>query len=264
MNGYISQTLSANTLFHFTNKIDDILNILHVDFYPHYCLENYYFYHSRRLLEWALPMVSFCDIPLSQIKNHIQYYGRYGIGLNKQWGITQGIGPVLYAHKNSLTVKYIDDIYDTVVRGGFYKMTKVETDVFQSYYHLLCYIKPYEGKLWRRGRYLDRPVRFYDEREWRYVPPINLKVGSADKDILPSLIKSHFLDDVRREAANNKMKRYRLAFEPKDIKYLIVVKEKEILPFKHQVEEIKRVFSDDDKEILVTRIISMEQILHDF
>lgn len=77
--------LSANTLFHFTNNIDNIINILTNEFSPRYCMESFEFLGGCDL-EIAIPMVCFCDIPLSQIKNHIENYGGYAIGLSKEWG----------------------------------------------------------------------------------------------------------------------------------------------------------------------------------
>lgn len=58
--------VSSNTLFHFTNSIDNIENILINDFVPHYSLEKIMV--GRIIFEFAFPMVCFCDIPLSQIK----------------------------------------------------------------------------------------------------------------------------------------------------------------------------------------------------
>ena len=47
--------LSANTLFHFTNNIDNIINILTNEFSPRYCMESFEFlggfviYHFLKL-----------------------------------------------------------------------------------------------------------------------------------------------------------------------------------------------------------------------
>jgi hypothetical protein len=68
-------TISANALFHFTRSMENLIGILQREFYPRYALEN------MNLLEteiparhMAIPMVSFCDIPLSQVKDHVEYY----------------------------------------------------------------------------------------------------------------------------------------------------------------------------------------------
>ena len=88
------KTISANTLFHFTSSLDNLTGILINDFYPRYCLEDFsdFLEHKYRI---AIPMVSFCDIPLSQIHNHIKYYGGYALGLKKEWGRRNKISPII-------------------------------------------------------------------------------------------------------------------------------------------------------------------------
>lgn len=53
-----------------------------------------YNYQSRRA-------VCFCDIPLSQAREHREQYGNYIIGLSKNWGMAKGATPVRYVHRNS-------------------------------------------------------------------------------------------------------------------------------------------------------------------
>ena len=81
-----NNTISANTLFHFTKTIDNIRNILTDTFSPRYCLEHLAFMASENI-DLAIPMVCFCDIPLSQIIDHVDTYGEYAIGLNKDWAM---------------------------------------------------------------------------------------------------------------------------------------------------------------------------------
>jgi hypothetical protein len=82
--------ISSNTLFHFTDKRENLINILENEFRPHFCLENFNFFahdmNYREGFEIAIPMVCFCDIPLSQARIHMKHYGEYGIGLSKEWG----------------------------------------------------------------------------------------------------------------------------------------------------------------------------------
>ena len=86
--------LSSNTLFHFTNSLDVLYKILEEGFWPRYCKETGWLGDGDPL--FAVAMVSFCDIPLSQIHQHISYYGNYGIGVSKEWAITQRVDPVYY------------------------------------------------------------------------------------------------------------------------------------------------------------------------
>src|SRR5437660_733066 len=107
--------LSANSLFHFTNSLDSLLNILKEEFRPRFCLENFSgVFPSRRgaSVEWAVPMVCFCDLPLSQTTFHLSVYGDYGIGLTKEWGKKNGIAPVLYAYSGSILSSKLLEMMD--------------------------------------------------------------------------------------------------------------------------------------------------------
>ena len=73
--------ISANTLFHFTRDMDTLLSILRSKFYPRLCLEQKIV--PTLDLRLAIPMVCFCDIPLSQISEHTEMYGEYAIGIKK-------------------------------------------------------------------------------------------------------------------------------------------------------------------------------------
>jgi hypothetical protein len=98
--------LSANTLFHFTASLDNLLNILTSVFSPRFCLEDFNLLYDvgvrQEELEWAVPMVCFFDLPLSHTAFHLHVYGHYGIGLTKEWGKRNGIAPVLYAYSKSI------------------------------------------------------------------------------------------------------------------------------------------------------------------
>ena len=102
----MTDIISTNSLFHFTKKVNNIFSILENDFYPQYCIEEIIdcIYHvdggtlDSRL---GVPMVCFCDIPLSQINKHTTYYGNYAIGLTKDWAKRNKINPVLYMYPNS-------------------------------------------------------------------------------------------------------------------------------------------------------------------
>jgi len=252
-------TLSANTLFHFTSSIDNLINILTNEFEPRYCLDQVCLFRERT----AIPMVCFCDIPLSQIKDHIENYGRYAIGLSKDWGKRKGINPVLYSYPNStlsITINSMGEaLYkeDTTQTG---KSFNVKSAAVLLIYTTL-FTKPYEGVLIRENAN-PKTVRFYDEREWRYIPQIT-KFGELH---LPLTLKEEdfknkdlVLENQVKLASNS-----RLSFQPNDIRYLIVEKESEILNFVDRITDIKARYPIEDRKILHTRIMSIEHILDDF
>ncbi len=110
----IKQGISANALFHFTNSYERLISILSNNFYPRYCIEDMSIivddYEDFRYNEVAIPMVCFCDIPLSQITNHTSVYGNYGIGLTKEWGINKGLNPIMYSLNNSIATVNFKEI----------------------------------------------------------------------------------------------------------------------------------------------------------
>lgn len=262
-------TLSANTLFHFTDSPDNLENILRKEFYPRYCLEDLGLVipkidsqHKRKQKELAIPMVSFCDIPLSQIRKHVGYYGRYAIGLKKEWGLQNHICPVLYTYDQSALSTPVKSLLE--IAFGITENPGKLTNILNNWINIIKFVKPYEGRLWKNGKHLNKKIRFYDEREWRFCP--NIPISNEPEEVVPPyfLKKESFLihDEIRE--ANRLLERFKLSFEPKDIKYIIVDREDEILGMANKINEIKDKYIEDDRRKLTTRIISMEHIFEDF
>src|SRR5882757_2686457 len=91
--------LSSNSLFHFTGKFDAVKAILSDRFYGSYCKEVFMF--KDQITPMIIPMICFCDIRLETIARY-SAYGKYGIGLTKEWGIRNKLNPVFYLEKDSL------------------------------------------------------------------------------------------------------------------------------------------------------------------
>jgi hypothetical protein len=239
--------ISSNALFHFTSNRKNLLGILKNAFIPKFCLEDFSFLTTQNDLccyEFAFPMVCFCDLPLSNIIDHIKFYGGYGIGLKKNWGIKKGITPITYLTKRSYLAKHLKTYIENSCRGE-------ESKDFPT--KLIRYTKPVEGRTLRNGKY-NRKI-FYDEREWRYIPQL--------LDDRPSILPK---DEYRINLANCDMNwRDRLEFNANDIKYIIVKHEKEILPMANMIRTIKRSKYDENQILLlVSRIIISKQIVTDF
>ncbi len=254
--------ISTNTVFHFINSIENLESILANDFYPQFCFEDFMgTIFNVPDAERAIPMVCFCDIPLAQIKEHTNTYGNYAIGLSKKWAIKNKINPVFYTYSNS--------DFSNKIKYAILKLFVHEKEVLKSdsslttqFNFAIQYIKPYEGKLWKKGKWSKENIRFYDEREWRYIP--NFKNVDEPLWISNDVSKKlHQLCDLNKRIAERKD--LRLSFVPNDIKFIIVKKEQEILPMLDKVINIKRdKFSYKDVQLLTTRIISMESIKENF
>ncbi|WP_300701295.1 abortive infection system antitoxin AbiGi family protein [Bacteroides sp.] len=246
-------TLSANTLFHFTKSKETLINILKSDFRPSYCTEENYLVESKR---WKVPMVCFCDIPLSQIEEHAYWYGEYAIGLTKEWAIRNNLNPVLYVNKEVELIDTLKNSFEQLIekRNSVENFSELQA-IINNLLYQYAYIKPYEGIRYDKNQYIDIIKRYYDEREWRYVP-------KKENEPLFEFATAFFPGQIQE--LNNSIKDYGLKFEPKHINYIIVSKEQEILEIKREIEKIKGNFPNNDVSLLTTRIISMERIKEDF
>lgn len=242
-------SLSSNSIFHLTSSKDSLRGILESNFKIKYCLETIDF--GSAASEIRVPMVSFCDIPLSEIKEHISKYGEYGIGLTKEWAEKNKLNPVLYVARNSnLATSYTKALHDFVLSD-----TSCEADESDhALTDVLRYIKNYQGDLNRKGK-ISKDYRFSDEREWRYVPPFETKC-----DMLVG--EDYYASNASQVDAP--IRDLRLSFEPNDIRYIIIRDESEITEFVNLLRYAKgNKYSHNDVERLTTRLLTTEQIKGD-
>ncbi len=244
--------ISANTLFHFTRKYETLINILMSKFYPRLCLESCLF--SKNNEKWAVPMVCFCDIPLSNIAQHTQKYGNYAIGIKKNWAIDQGVSPILYVHDKSRFVEQCRNALEWSIEHDGIGEAIIDERIAQlmSMFYMM---KPYEGEETIIGQ--RHKIRYYDEREWRYIPPI-----SDGKNIF--LTEENYNNKSVRDDFNASNEEYGVEFNPDAINYIIVEKEDEIVPLIHELSYIKGDFPHKSVELLTSRILSMDRIKEDF
>lgn len=167
---------SANELFHFTKKYDSIKSIMIDKFKPFFCVEDIsYMSKEDENQIIAFPMVCFCDLPIERIAIHRGTYGNYGIGLTKEWGMKNSLNLVNYSYNNSC----ISAAYRILVK--YYKERCQDlNDDLNNQFRTACNIllmtsKPYVGKMFNKAdkKWSDESVRFYNEREWRYLPLVD-------------------------------------------------------------------------------------------
>jgi hypothetical protein len=204
-------------------------------------------------------MVSFCDIPLSQIKNHISNYGHYGIGLSREWAIRNKLNPVLYVEPGShLAVSYRKIIkYFSKTAPTLPKEVKGDTrEAMKQALDVVRYIKNYEGPLTRRTKTFEK-YRFSDEREWRYVPDYSCPCQML-------YTATSFSKDGAKEKSAVDISDLRLKFDPNDVKYIIIKSDSEISEFVDHLRKTKgKKYTHDDIERLTTRLLTSEQIHND-
>lgn len=98
--------------------------------------------------------------------------------------------------------------------------------------------------------------KYYDEREWRYIP----ESIALENRIIPISEKDNF--DV--EIASNGTKDKKLVIDISSIQYLIIPNENWRLKL---IKKIMDIYKDEDVEktaILISKIISVQQINDDF
>lgn len=246
--------ISSNTLFHFTER-QHLLSILNNGFYPRYSLERYEL--GDKYFKLAVPMVCFCDIPLSQVKNHVQEYGSYGIGMARHWVEKRKLNPVLYLKKESTLSANIMNMLSNLSNEDVYGLNDLHESK-KALLELIRYLKPYEGILHRNNE--EKKKRFYDEREWRYVP--NPDKYKSKKYVLS---ESEFNDIKTKNEANLKLEKANLSFKPVDIRY-IIVNEFGLTDIFHHLTDIskKNKYDSHTLRILTSKILTYEQIKYDF
>ena len=248
--------ISSNTLFHFTNK-ENLLGILEKEFHPRFSLEHYQI-NETTSCKFGIPMVSFCDIPLSLVHRHMKEYGNYGIGMSKDWAERNRLNPIIYLRRGSETTKILKDILNGIANHAR-EIRKVGVEIrtiaecLEMLTKLLTFTKPFDC-LAEDGEI----VKYYDEREWRYVPDPSSYDGSQIM-----LLEEQFIEPLLSEE-NEKLKSAKLGFDPSDINYVIIKEESERLDLIKEIGRIKGKYNDDTRSILLSKIISAEQILQDF
>lgn len=247
--------ISSNTLFHFTQDKSTLESILTNNFWPCLSIEENNILEGD-LSKIAIPMVCFCDIPLGNINRHMRRYGNYAIGLKYSWAKSKGLNPVWYLNFRANVLKSLWDIYghldvnDLTYNDGTPRGNKLM--------YPFCFIKKFSSKQMDNISTDPKHIRYYDEREWRYVP----KLFENGKRVFLSY--SEYNDTSRRERVTRILRNNPLCFTPSDINYIIVKNDEELLYMKHFLERTKSAYSQHDREILVTKLISAQRIKNDF
>lgn len=247
--------ISTTSVIHYTSKLENLKGIISKQgFKIKYCSEEIIFSEQIKC-EIAFPMVSFCDIPLSEVKNHIDSYGSFGIGLTKSWAKRSGLNPVLYIEKDSHLTKQFGTQYQRVLDQ--YKTEKEDENLLNEHFSILSYCKNYEGKL-VYGRINTDSYRFYDEREWRYIASEDTLLGANS-----FLANENY--QKNKDIFNAHLENLLLPFNFDDISYIIVDVEDdipEVLACLNSTYE--DICTTKQLKILSTRIIAKNQIYNDF
>lgn len=291
---------AANTLFHFTGKneqsenaIDTILSILKDGFRAGYCPEVLEDIPNQKNINGNsniafIPMICFCDIRLSQIKNHVDNYGNYGIGLKKDFTNHQRLNPVHYINFTSSVHETLGSILvcskmvineDAIlgilkdIQAGHIissnptrsidipktiAISSALQELRLSIVKLSAMQKPVRGcylnkdSILKSNQYERKSVNFYDEREWRHIPELNENEIIVQKD--------RFIENPN--LYNKSLEDKNLSFDiDNDINYIILNKRKELNTFSDKLNHKKL---SKYKDLLLTKVRFIEEIEDDY
>ena len=258
---YIKSQQSANVLFNFMRQLDYLKMIIkNQAIIPRYYEETIDHLEIEEVNKISFPMTCFCDINLQRLIPHVEFYGYYGIGLDKGWGIKQGIQPIRYINKNS---KLSSD-FSRVFSNSLNRISE-DTNQFEEYNNYLLtdllFTKPLNGEmyLYKDKKYVLR--NFHDEMEWRYIPDM------SKQDDLPLVIPPNHLNPKASSTYSEgiiKRDEFWLKFDYEFIKYLIVKDENDRDNLIRFISQELETSDDMTKSILISKIIVFSNIREDW
>ncbi len=246
-------TTRSDTLFHFTKNIDVLKSILQNGFWPQYCLEDVSWQGYPGYDDVAFPMSCFCDIPISKINDHVNFYGRYGVGLKKEWGIENHLNPVFYFTGNNKLYQSMGVLSDILYQVSD---SEIRNKGMDSIRHFHSHAKCISGTVLNIQQ--DKKVEkdFLQESEWRYVP--------SDERIKQYLHRNKYNDHDELHQCNQLTSKYcKLNIMPDDIRYIFVHNDSEIPDMINFINTSYKNFPITDIQILMTRVTSLESLLRD-
>lgn len=276
-------TIKSNSLFHFTPKEEYLLDILENGFWPRYCSEDIEWLipkdfknelekqEENNLLETlikqlikynissiAYPMSCFCDIPLSKITAHTDFYGGFGLGMTKEWGIRKRLNPIFYLSDNSIIPNLIQSFLLKTAPIDFWKSIKSEKTNQNTIVQLMKFLKPLRGKMKVNGTEVTK--NFDEECEWRYAP------ASDENNLFPNFLPN-FLANNNEELQDSNIVTKKVAslnFEPSDIKYIFVPEDSNIPTIINKINTIFTNYPEHERLLLLSKVISLDTIRKDF
>lgn len=296
--------INSSSLCHFTKEMTTLKAIISKGLRFSYALEKY----SQEIIKSglmpfcpetlnetslncyvAIPMISFCDIPITRASEHIAHYGKYMIGFNKKnlaSAYENVLNPVIYVNSPNLR--------DAMIFMGYQK-GKVSKELLSAFSHQRIKEMIGDGNVFNEKEFselvnpainfrfyvnfllgLVKPVEdenryYYNEREWRA-----FKVDNADirTDWYWGITKEEFNDskDVWNEEIEFSEDGF-ITIPPECIdeyiSHIVVSREEEkdeIIDFIMDNDILFGYENDFDytRLKLISKLSSMEQIENDF
>ena len=256
---HIPSTIQADTLFTFTDKLENIINYLQKStIFTRYCIENIEYLNIQKINNIAIPMKCFCDITLHRLSTHLEWYGYYGLAFSKEWGIKRGIQPVQYINPNSFLCKDFSETFISALDASIENETETQRKMKDFLLDQLMMYKPNEGIMENRRTNEKSAKCFTDECEWRFIADMSSTDYSQvyyDTGILTAN-----LVDISNSL--ELIPNLHLQFDYNDLKHIIIKNDHD---FNSLVLEIKKLsISQELKDKLISKIIIWDTCKEDF
>lgn len=148
-----------------------------------------------------------------------------------------------------------NDEFDMITENGNLNIyNNVFNKLWDDLYWIFCFTKQCEGKVWRKNeqKFSDDICRFYDEREWRYVPPLRNYLSNDELSNF-CLNKREHHDKSQHDEINHELKKMPLKFKASDIKYIIVSSKEDKISINKEIEQMG-VYNQDEKKLLFSTV----------
>lgn len=240
----------SKTLFHFTKDREVFYSILENGLKFAYNEERY-----NNVFHYALPMICFCDMPLTMIAEHTKKYGAFGIGFNKSkmiqhyWNL---LNPVNYIFSKNL----LDgaETFLNIVQQDYNENEEVSKKQYSYATNQLAFMKPYFDT--RNKRVL------YNESEWRLIVP--------DKTNIDGFEPIEWFWDEKKYVEfkrNNKIMDTHLPifeFSPEEVQFILVEDSRNRYVIADRLLNMKtfggRKIEQHQKYELLTKVVFFDEI----
>lgn len=190
----------------------------------------------------AFPMISLSDIPLADIDEYLNQYGGYLLGFSRRWVQDNGFNPVWYCEKNNQAIKAHKEALIKMYDES--KDSFKETKLFALY---ASFIKDVEGPLYVKStkqKYSN--YRFYDEREYRFVPDFD----ELMKEGISPVLSRKLYDEYKNRQGDSLIEKT-VGFTLADIEIIIVKTKKQVEDCRRRLYKMDpqnsiHVFSHDE------------------
>ena len=275
-------SINASSLFHFTPKINSLKLILKNGVRFSYAFENYSdtlisnfsgTSKSSQELGVAIPMICFCDTPLTRVYQHMDKYGEYMIGFNKDFLMSSYgniLNPVFYIQSPNVddAIEELSSIYVETCAEHLTLTNNSQNDKSSLMRITSLGLRKYSLRLLVG---LSKPISYYDECEWRIInddnrgQPNEWKWGLSEAEY--KNIKKEINDELFKDF-NSYIKIYEDSISDA-ISCIVVKKESQVSMLVDYIMKSKKLFgyevsSEKVKMNLVSKITSVKRITLDY